>query len=160
MDPAELVAGHSLEINALTDITISASLTQIQLCSRFLQEVTMAFNVLRISPSLYTRGPLLGHSFDSGVDCNTSGTSTAETQPSLLQTTTVEVKPESVVKEAVPEYDYGARFVPCEVLVTARTISVSFHSVEPYKLIDGKLPPRSASWRKLKHRNLERNRSS
>ena len=157
MEPAELVAGHSLEINALTDIAFTASLTQIQLCSRFLQEVTMAFNVLRISPSLHTRGPLLGHSFDSGVDCNAS--STVESQSVLQAAATVEVKPESVVKEAVkPEYD-GARFVPCEVLVTARTLSVSFHSVEPYKLIDGKLPPRSSSWRKLKHRNLERKRS-
>ena len=145
----ELIAGHSLEINALTDIAFTASLGQLQLCHRLLQELLMAADVLRISPSLASRGPILGRSFDSGVDCSINTQSQASSA-------TVEVKPASVTKEALKD-PVVPPFVPMEILLTARTISASFHSVEPH--ISKPKPDKnggqsqsSSSWRKLKQR--------
>ena len=49
-----------------------------------------------------------------------------------------------------------SKFVPFEVLVTGRTISTSFHRVQPYKN-DGKDPQKAHTWRKLKLRSFRRN---
>ena len=49
-----------------------------------------------------------------------------------------------------------SKFVPFEILVTGRTISTSFHRVQPYKS-DGKDPQQAVSWRKLKLRSFRRN---
>ena len=149
----QLIAGHSLEINALTDIALTASLGQLQLCHRLLQELLMAADVLRISPaSLASRGPILGRSFDSGIaNCSTNTACQSQESSSSSALTSVAVKPASVTKEAIKD-SVVPPFVPMEILLTARTISASFYSVEP-TTTSAKIAAdnsNNSSWRKLK----------
>ena len=135
----DLIAGHTMEINALTDIVITASLGQLQLCSLLVQEVLAAQRVLNFK-SGFGRHGVGSTSSDSGVDCDhsaeASGLDLNHKKPVKLPPT---------------------KFVPFEILVTGRTISTSFHRVQPYKGDVGKDPQQAVSWRKLKLRSFRRN---
>ena len=65
----DLIAGHTLEVNAQTDIVITASLGQLQLCSLLVQEVLAAQRVLSFKPGFGRHG-VGSTSSDSGVDCS------------------------------------------------------------------------------------------
>ena len=64
----DLIAGHTIEINALTDVVITASLSQLQLCSLLAQEILAAQRVLSFK-SAFGRHGVPSTSSDSGVDC-------------------------------------------------------------------------------------------
>ena len=102
LNPLELVAGHSVEINALTDIFLSPSLGQLRLCSLLLQEALAAQSVLSFKPyqNLNSKSNLsVPVSSDSGVDCSSNN---------------VPQKPEAVIHEVSP----AKKWVPFEMLVT------------------------------------------
>ena len=65
----DLIAGHTMEVNAQTDIVITASLGQLQLCSLLVQEVLAAQQVLSFKPGFGRHG-VGSTSSDSGVDCS------------------------------------------------------------------------------------------
>ena len=65
----DLIAGHTMEVNAQTDIVITASLGQLQLCSLLVQEVLAAQQVLSFKPGFGRHG-VVSTSSDSGVDCS------------------------------------------------------------------------------------------
>ena len=67
--PDDLIAGHTMEVNAQTDIVITASLGQLQLCSLLVQEVLAAQQVLSFKPGFGRHG-VVSTSSDSGVDCS------------------------------------------------------------------------------------------
>ena len=52
----DLIAGHTMEVNAQTDIVITASLGQLQLCSLLVQEVLAAQQVLSFKPGFGRHG--------------------------------------------------------------------------------------------------------
>ena len=126
----DLIAGHTLEINALTDIVITASLGQLQLCSLLVQEVLAAQRVLSFK-SGFGRHGVGSTSSDSGVDCDHSAE--ASVGRDLNHKKTVKLQASTT------------KFVPFEILVTGRTISTAFHRVQPYKGDVGKDPQQAVS---------------
>ena len=64
----DLIAGHTMEVNALTDIVITSSLWQLQLCSLLIQEILAAQRVLFFKHGFGRHG-VGSTSSDSGVDC-------------------------------------------------------------------------------------------
>ena len=146
---SELIAGHSMEINAQSDVMITSSLGQIQLCSHLMQEVLAAQSVLSFQTAYGRPSTLsLAASSDSGVECgnNSAGDLSHQGQAVLL-------RPASIARETVPE---PLKFVPFEILITGRTISASFHRIQPHNN-DGNDPKQATSWRKLKLRSFRRN---
>jgi vacuolar protein sorting-associated protein 13B len=149
----ELVAGHSIEVNAKSDIMLSASLSQIHLVSLLCQEVIATHNVLLCHPSLVIRGQSIGPSsptsgpsnHDSGVDFDTF---VSRSQP-------IPIKAEQlVIQEAIVR-----KFVPIELLITGSKVTLL-----SYRLSDDgldhpkggvKTVTRSSLRKKLQHRNFE-----
>ncbi len=137
----ELVAGHSLEVSALTDIVLSASLDQLRLCSQLATETLLALQVLGLRDTLDRASPPPPSSTDSGVEMSSR----------------IEVKPAAIVRQGEATAAQPFASVPFEIFVTGRAVVASFHSVKAYTSSDGRDPKDSSTWRRLKLRSFRRN---
>lgn len=131
---SKLIAGHSLEVNATSNIAIFFSLSQISLSSLLLQEA--------VENAGYLYGRICSRSAsvsDSGVDCEASSSKQSKSQEPLSAAATAD----------------GSlrRFVPTEILVTGSNISCALFRLSEGERGEAPTTRDRSMWRKYRYKN-------
>ena len=133
----KLVAGHSIEFNATTAVSLFLSLNQIGFCSSLLQETSE--NLM----SLYARVASVcvtaaGVPLDSGVDCDLNSS--------------MQSKDPAVAAQTGDGFASTPRFVPTEVLVTGSNISWAVFRLSEGEKGEAPTAHEKNMWRKFRYK--------
>ncbi|XP_050696701.1 intermembrane lipid transfer protein VPS13B-like isoform X2 [Eriocheir sinensis] len=124
-----LVAGHSLEVNATSDIDLHLSLPQVALLQDIVQDTTSLINEMLARGQQGGRTRQSQDIADSGVDCDISSVELAKGGGGGVGESGLRGAPTTTTSSSIPPFPSSASascsFVPLELLVTGGKITAS-----------------------------------